>query len=63
MNLREDAGAKLLLLVEGHEPTRVAVQRLLMRRNYNVVTAGSAIEARAAFAQHMFRSHHQTDYR
>jgi PAS domain S-box-containing protein len=40
-------GARLsILLVEDHSPTRVALERLLQRRNYRVFVAGSATEAR-----------------
>ena len=52
--LSHDKGAKRVLLVEDHQPTRLAVQRLLERRNYSVVTAGSAAEARAVFADQPF---------
>jgi PAS domain S-box-containing protein len=39
-----------ILLVEDHEPTRLALTQLLMRRHYKVEAAGSLAEARA-FAQ------------
>lgn len=35
-----------ILLVEDHEPTRVSLMHLLLRRNYKVVPAGSVSEAR-----------------
>jgi CheY-like chemotaxis protein len=35
-----------VLLVEDHAPTRSTLQQLLMRRNYEVVTAASMSEAR-----------------
>jgi PAS domain S-box-containing protein len=37
-----------VLLIEDHVPTRSTLQQLLMRRRYEVVTAGSVAEARAA---------------
>jgi PAS domain S-box-containing protein len=44
----EPAGPRLsLLLVEDHTPTRVALERLLHRRNYRVCVCESATEARA----------------
>jgi signal transduction histidine kinase/CheY-like chemotaxis protein len=36
-----------ILLVEDHEPTRVALSRLLVRRNHSVEGAGSVAEARS----------------
>ncbi len=36
-----------ILLVEDHAPTRVALERLLQRRNYRVLVGESAAEARA----------------
>ena len=38
-----------ILLVEDHEPTSLSLQRLLSRRQFDVVRAGSLNEARAAF--------------
>ncbi|MEO8205844.1 MAG: ATP-binding protein, partial [Chthoniobacterales bacterium] len=35
-----------ILLVEDHDPTRIALAQLLTRRNYEVITASSIIEAR-----------------
>jgi PAS domain S-box-containing protein len=35
-----------LLLIEDHAPTRLTLQQLLLRRNYEVVAAGSVAEAR-----------------
>jgi PAS domain S-box-containing protein len=35
-----------ILLIEDHAPTRLALQHLLLRRNYEVVSAGSVEEAR-----------------
>ncbi len=35
-----------VLLIEDHAPTRLALQHLLLRRNYEVVAAGSVEEAR-----------------
>jgi PAS domain S-box-containing protein len=44
----EPSGSKLsILLVEDHTPTRVALERLLQRRNYRVFVGESAAEARA----------------
>jgi CheY-like chemotaxis protein len=40
-----------ILLVEDHEPTRKTLERLLKRRNYGVVSAGSLSEARARAAE------------
>ncbi len=37
-----------VLLVEDHLPTRVTLQQLLLRRNFEVIPAGSVAEARAA---------------
>jgi PAS domain S-box-containing protein len=39
-------GDKRILLVEDHEPTRLALASLLTRRNYEVVSAASVAEAR-----------------
>ena len=39
-----------VLLVEDHEPTRVALERLLSRRRFEIVSAGSIAEARKAAA-------------
>jgi PAS domain S-box-containing protein len=39
-----------ILLVEDHVPTRAALEHLLKRRSYRVVTAGTIEEARAAAA-------------
>ena len=38
-------GARILL-VEDHEPTRIALTKLLLRRNYEIIGAGSLAEAR-----------------
>jgi PAS domain S-box-containing protein len=44
----EPAGPKrAILLVEDHAPTRLALERLLQRRNFRVYVAESAAEARA----------------
>ncbi len=40
-------GGLRILLVEDHEPTRVALHRLLTRRNHEVEIAGTVAEARA----------------
>lgn len=37
-----------ILLVEDHEPTRIGLTHLLLRRNYQVTSVGSLSEARAA---------------
>jgi CheY-like chemotaxis protein len=42
-----DSGAWRILLVEDHEPTRSTLDRLLTRRGYRVVCAGTVNEARA----------------
>ncbi|HEX2852373.1 MAG TPA: ATP-binding protein [Opitutaceae bacterium] len=47
-----DRGA--ILLVEDHVPTRAALEHLLRRRSYRVVTAGTVAEARAAAESHKF---------
>jgi len=46
-NLSPDPGSKgaRILLVEDHEPTRFAVERLLKRRGFVVVSSGTAEEA------------------
>jgi PAS domain S-box-containing protein len=44
--LAADRGA--ILLVEDHVPTRAALEHLLRRRSYRVITAGTVAEARAA---------------
>jgi PAS domain S-box-containing protein len=44
---RVDGLRERILVVEDHAPTRVTLQRLLERRNFLVVTAGSAAEALA----------------
>ena len=41
-----------LLLVEDHEATRVALGRLLNRRHYEVISAGSIAEARLLMEKH-----------
>jgi CheY-like chemotaxis protein/anti-sigma regulatory factor (Ser/Thr protein kinase) len=43
-----------ILLVEDHEPTRTALSHLLIRRGYEVKSAGSLAEARALAKQHRF---------
>jgi CheY-like chemotaxis protein len=40
------SGGKRILLVEDHEPTRLALENLLKRRNYEVVSVASVAEAR-----------------
>jgi PAS domain S-box-containing protein len=48
-SVSEAVGRNLrILLVEDHEPTRVTLARLLIRRNFEVVSASSAKEAVAA---------------
>ncbi len=51
---RAPEGMRRVLLVEDHKPTRNALTRLLIRRNYEVVSAGSASEARAAIGGEPF---------
>ncbi|HEV2692590.1 MAG TPA: PAS domain S-box protein [Verrucomicrobiae bacterium] len=46
--------AMRILLVEDHEPTRVALAHLLARRKYKVSTAGSLAEARALVQREKF---------
>jgi len=41
---------RTILLVEDHPPTRIALERLLQRRNFRVLVGESAAEARAAAA-------------
>ncbi len=43
-----------VLLVEDHEATRTALERLLRRRSYEVTSAGSLAEARSHTAAHAF---------
>jgi PAS domain S-box-containing protein len=43
-----------ILLVEDHEPTRIALEQLLLRRRYKVQAAGSMKEARAAAKKRKF---------
>ena len=43
-----------VLLVEDHEPTRVALAHLLQRRHYDVMPAASVAEARSLISQHTF---------
>jgi signal transduction histidine kinase len=43
-----------ILLVEDHDPTRLALSRLLARRNYEVFAAASVAEARALAAANKF---------
>lgn len=43
-----------ILLVEDHEPTRIALAKLLVRRRYEVTTAGSVAEAVALAEQKEF---------
>jgi PAS domain S-box-containing protein len=38
---------RTILLVEDHDPTRIALERLLLRRNFRVLAVASAREARA----------------
>ena len=45
------AESPTILLVEDHEPTRVALSNLLIRRGYHVIVAGSGREARDAAAK------------
>jgi PAS domain S-box-containing protein len=42
------APSRTILLVEDHQATRNALERLLKRRGFNVLSAGSVAEARAA---------------
>ncbi|HYF34162.1 MAG TPA: ATP-binding protein, partial [Prosthecobacter sp.] len=49
---RLDAGR--ILLVEDHEPTRSTLERLLTRRGYNVICAGTIREAHARAECHTF---------
>ena len=51
---RAPEGMRRVLLVEDHKPTRNALTRLLIRRNYEVVSAGSASEARTAIGGEPF---------
>ncbi|HZZ18966.1 MAG TPA: response regulator [Opitutaceae bacterium] len=51
---RSTEGTRRVLLVEDHKPTRNALTRLLLRRKYEVVSAGSASEARAAIGGEPF---------
>ncbi len=44
-----------ILLVEDHEPTRIALTQLLTRRHYEVKTAASLLEARALSQEHAFQ--------
>ncbi|MDB6166127.1 MAG: hypothetical protein JWQ83_1267, partial [Lacunisphaera sp.] len=48
------AGAGSILLVEDHASTRATLQKLLSRRNYEVVPAGTAKEARQLAAARHF---------
>jgi PAS domain S-box-containing protein len=43
-----------ILLVEDHEPTRLSLMHLLVRRNYKVVPAGSLSEARSLLEKEEF---------
>jgi PAS domain S-box-containing protein len=43
-----------ILLVEDHEPTRISLMHLLVRRNYKVVPAGSLSEARSLLEKEKF---------
>jgi len=43
-----------ILLVEDHEATRLALEQLLVRRNYQVVTAASLADARAVARRETF---------
>jgi PAS domain S-box-containing protein len=43
-----------ILLVEDHEPTRVALLQLLRRRHHDVTAAGSLAQARALFSEPAF---------
>ena len=47
-------GGIRILLVEDHEATRISLARLLMRRNYEVVTAASLSEARRVADENEF---------
>jgi CheY-like chemotaxis protein len=47
-------GGIRILLVEDHEATRISLARLLMRRNYEVVTAASLAEARRVADENEF---------
>lgn len=46
--------ARELLLVEDHQATRTALQRLLEHRGYQVEAVGTLADARAALANHRF---------
>ena len=48
------AGPIRILLVEDHEPTRLALTQLLLRRHYKVEAAASLAEARALAQDHDF---------
>lgn len=50
----EDTAVTRILLVEDHEPTRVTLKRLLIRRGYPVVDAESVETALAAAAESRF---------
>jgi CheY-like chemotaxis protein len=45
---------RAILLVEDHAPTRLALERLLSRRNFRVIAAGTVAEALAAAAKEKF---------
>jgi PAS domain S-box-containing protein len=47
-NVRPGPSRGRILLVEDHEPTRSALERLLARRQFEIVSAGSITEARKA---------------
>src|SRR5271166_2477045 len=46
MNVPHDPLSRRILLIEDHYSTRVALTNLLVRRGFEVVSAGSASEAR-----------------
>lgn len=51
---RSTAGGRAILLVEDHTPTARTLAHLLSRRGFEVVSAASVAEARAAAAQRKF---------
>lgn len=51
---RASAAGMVVLLVEDHESSRIVLSRLLTRRGYEVVTAGTMAEALALFPTRVF---------
>lgn len=51
---RKAANAIRILLVEDHEPTRLALTQLLLRRGYQVEGAATLVDARAFASEHTF---------